>query len=281
MWLREAGWTEQRAQVTIAANSMLLGIPKSWRVQQERAHGGGRPDVFFSSPDGEALLVAELQLGGVDPYHITKCAEYLAREQRSSPAATCRCALVAESFDGRYGRLAEALVRIAPVELFRMHVEIAGSNETLVVRPHEPTPLSEIPIEDETREAEWRASPWYPLAEDLLGEIERIDPAWSPRFNGQYIAGQRFGGACNSVAVRRDGSGFQIELKLEQSAATDGALEAAGFGVDYRNDREHTGIRRRHYRVRVGVGCKVDDLAPLRELVRQAHQRWKDLDLQE
>src|SRR4051812_8842606 len=113
MWLREAGWTEERAQAEIAADPSLIGVSPSWRVQQERPHGGGRPDIFFASPDGTDICVVELQLRGVDHYHIAKTAEFLAREREAAPDANCRCILVAESFAGRYGRLAGALARVA------------------------------------------------------------------------------------------------------------------------------------------------------------------------
>jgi hypothetical protein len=273
MWLREAGWSEERAQLAIAAKRDLVGIPATSRMQHEERQSGGRPDIVFTSPSGDRVVVVELQLGGVDHYHIAKTAEYLARERSAFPDAQCSCMLVAESFAGRYGRLAEAVARVTPIRLFRMAVHSGG----LVVAQHDLPELGDIP-EEQRHEDRWRATPWFELAGPLFQQIVDIDPAWSPKFNGDFIGGQRLGHRYNSLAIRGGLTSFQVELKLEQSDEVDRLLTKAGFVPEYRGTGKFAGDRRRHYLVRIPTDANPETLLPLLELVRRAHARWEQMD---
>jgi hypothetical protein len=105
--------------------------------------------------------------------------EYLAREQGAAPGTNGRCALVAESFEGKHGRLAEALARVARIALFRMHVERSSEGDVLIVRPHDLPDLGEV---------RRRTTPGKALGERPLG-ISWLSTC-STRLGGRTLTGR-------------------------------------------------------------------------------------------
>lgn len=274
MRLKQAGWSEERAQKEIAANANLIGLTGTWHPAQEHVQGGGRVDILFTAPGATECVIVEVQRNNVDRDHLTKVLEYLGSERVSKPSLDCRGVLVAEDFDGAHGRLAEAIARVAPLRLFRMSIHRDGSGDTLRLAEHYP-PNQAAAKENNDRESWWRSRPWFPVAEVLFQTIIEIDPEWSPKFNKSFIGGKRNGGHFNSLALHDQGiDAFRLELKLDRSGMLDQQIEQMGFPIVYRNTGKHKEQRRCHYSLVVSSQRNRHDLSSLHGLLIEAHKRW-------
>lgn len=274
MSLAAFGLSEGWARHQLASNPALLGLTGSCMPFQERVQHG-RLDLMFEDQATLDTVLVELQRGNIDLSHVTRLLEYLAYESNRDARRAYRAILVAESFQGQAGRLAEALALVGTIDLWTMSVSLSGDETGLNLERHKVDALAtSAPSSSAVAEnrARWMARPWYSIVVQLFEPIIQSDPDCSPKFNRSFIGVQRNGGTYNSLAIHDHGNDrLDLELKLERSAATDAALRKTRLQHPYRSG----GVDRRHYKVSIPADVPQESLSLLIPLVAQAHERWQ------
>lgn len=232
--------SEKWLQEHIAEDPSLLGLGDLILKDKERIQPhAGRLDLLFQDADANHRYEVEVQLGKTDESHVVRTIEYWDMERKRYPQYDHTAVIVAEDITSRFLNIISLFNGFIPLVAIQLHAVKLGDQVSLVfTKVLDEMRLGLVDEEEEVSEATDRAY-WekrgskttLAMADELLQDIQGLDPKLSFKYNKFYIGLAKDGQPNNFVIFRPKKGWLRIELRLERSDEIQAKLDEAGLDL--------------------------------------------------
>jgi hypothetical protein len=247
---------EKWVQQIIAEDPSILGLGDLILKDKERIQPrAGRLDLLLQDVDTNRRYEVEIQLGKTDESHIIRTLEYWDIERKRYPQYDHCAVIIAEDITSRFLNVISLFNGYIPLIAIQVSAYRFSQDQVSLVFT---TVLDEVNLglneEDEEVKAVTDRNYWetirgtkqtVALVDDLLTLINAFDSSLSLKYNKYYIGLAKNGQTNNFVVFKPRKSGIIMEIRIEQSADIQDALNEAKLDtLDY--DKKW-----RRYRIRL------------------------------
>ena len=247
---------EKWVQQIIAEDPSILGLGDLILKDKERIQPrAGRLDLLLQDVDTNRRYEVEIQLGKTDESHIIRTLEYWDIERKRYPQYDHCAVIIAEDITSRFLNVISLFNGYIPLIAIQVSAYRFSQDQVSLVFT---TVLDEVNLglneEDEEVKAVTDRNYWetirgtkqtVALVDDLLTLINAFDSSLSLKYNKYYIGLAKNGQTNNFVVFKPRKSGIIMEIRIEQSADIQDALNEVKLDtLDY--DKKW-----RRYRIRL------------------------------
>jgi hypothetical protein len=229
---------EKWVQHVIAEDPSILGLGELILKDKERIQPkAGRLDLLLQDVDTKRRYEIEIQLGKTDESHIIRTLEYWDIERKRYPQYDHCAVIIAEDITSRFLNVLSLFNGFIPLIAIQVSAYKFSDQEVSLVFT---TVLDEVNLglieEDEEQKAVTDRNYWetirgtkqtVALVDDLLELIKTFEKKLDLKYNKYYIGLAQNGSPNNFVIFKPRKSGVIMELRIDQSAEIQDALDNA------------------------------------------------------